>query len=236
MDMHDPFDTKVMVRLAVVLAMAAAGIMGVAAGRAAADAWSDANCRNGTSLPDHWKRSSAASYAQPPVDEGYSLNGGCYKLNDRDDTPSLPADGGGEGADCSGFVFRVWALKSDGTNGYKRYDYKMDIHGPWYSWNYKDPKDGDPFRNIPKTDLSIDRMDAIAWYRDGGDDRHIALIWQEGSRSDLYVHAHSNTDGTEISEEIYRQISDTEATQRRNWSLECEPRCPTPTTKPVPGA
>ena len=52
-------------------------------------------------------------------------------------------------------------------------------------------------------------MDAIAWYRGGGDDRHVALIWQEGERSDYFVHAHTNTAGVEISEEIYRQLSDT---------------------------
>lgn len=233
MTMHETIAMKRLLRPMLVLAIAVAGLVGLAAGRAAADAWSDANCRNGTTFPTYWKRSTAASYAQPPLSEGYLLDGGCYKLNDRDDTPTLSASGGGEGTDCSGFVFRVWALKVDGSNGYRRYDYQMDIHGPWYSWHFKDPKDGDPFRNIPKTDLSIERMDAIAWYRDGGADRHIALVWLEGSRSDYFIHAHNNTVGVEISEEFYRQQSDTEAVQRKNWSLECEPKCPTLGARPV---
>ena len=77
-------------------------------------------------------------------------------------------------------------------------------------------------------------MDAIAWYRGDGDDRHVALIWQEGERSDYFVHAHTNTDGVEISEEIYRQLSDTRGVQRKNWSLECEPKCPGTGTRVLP--
>ena len=137
--MHDRKVRTARLACIVVTAVGAAGIVGLSAGRAAADAWSNENCRVGWSFPVYWKRSGAASYTQPPLREGYSLNGGCYKLNDRDDTPSLPAGGGGEGTDCSGFVFRTWALKIDGTNGYKRWDYQHDVHGPWYSWDYKDP-------------------------------------------------------------------------------------------------
>jgi hypothetical protein len=217
-------------RLAVVLGLLTAGVAGTAH-PASADAWADQNCNGGATSPPYWKRSHASSYAQPPLREGYLLDGGCYKLNDRDDTPALAADGGGEGTDCSGFVFRVWALKTDGSNGYRRWDYTRYIHGPWYSWHYKDPKPDDPFRNIPKDVASTAVMDAIAWYRDGGSDRHIALLWDEGRGSDYFIHAHTNTTGVEISEEIYRQIGDTEAVTRRNWSLECEPKCPTPGVK-----
>jgi hypothetical protein len=215
-------------RFAVIVGAAVASIVGIWAGRAAADAWADQNCGGGFSTPAYWKRSQASAYAQPPLREGYLLDGGCYKLNDRDDTPALAADGGGEGTDCSGFVFRVWALKTDSSNGYRRWDYTKYIHGPWYSWDFKDPRASEPFRNIPKDNASTDVMDAIAWFRDGGDDRHIALLWSEGKDSDYFVHAHTNTAGVEISEEIYRQQPDTEAVMRRNWSLECEPKCPTP--------
>ncbi|HYJ60276.1 MAG TPA: hypothetical protein VE032_02295 [Actinomycetota bacterium] len=232
--MHDRQVRTTIVRVLVATAVAGGGLVGLTAGRAAGDAWSNDNCRVGWSFPTFWKRSNAASYTQPPLREGYSLNGGCYRLNDRDDTPGLPADGGGEGTDCSGFVFRAWALKTDGSNGYKRWDYQHDVHGPYYSWDFKDPEDGEPFKNIPKGDLSIERMDAIAWYRDGGDDRHIALMWSEGDRADYFVHAHTNTAGVEISEEIYRQLSDTEGVQRKNWSPECEPKCPGPGTRAVP--
>ncbi len=209
---------------------AASGLLTTASGSAHADAWADRYCNGGASSPVFWKRSDAISYAQPPLKEGYFLGGGCYRLNDRDDTPTLPADGGGEGTDCSGFVFRVWALKSDGTNGYRRYDYGKFIHGPWATFHYKDPEQGDPFRTIPKDIMTTSRMDAIVWYSDGGNDKHIALFWQEGATSDYFIHAHTNTAGVEISEEIYRQRSDTVAVERKNWSLECEPKCPGPGT------
>ena len=211
-------------------AVAIAGLLLVTDAPAHADAWSDQYCKGGSSSRLYWKRSTAIAYAQPPVKEGYLLNGGCYRLNDRDDTPSLPADGGGEGTDCSGFVFRVWGLKQDSTNGYRYWDYTKHIHGPWYSWDYKDPEADEPFRNISKALASTAPMDAIAWFRDGGADRHIALIWMEGQTSDYYVHAHTNTVGVEISEETYRQVSDTEAVERKRWSLECEPKCPGPGT------
>ena len=66
-------------------------------------------------------------------------------------------------------------------------------------------------------------MDAIAWYRGDGDDRHVALIWQEGDRSDYFVHAHTNTAGVEISEEIYRQLSDTAASSARTGRSNASP-------------
>jgi hypothetical protein len=219
--------TDLAVRALLTVAMAA-GILLAHPVPGRADAWSDRYCTGSSWAPSYWKRSDAVTYAQPPVKEGYLLNGGCYRLNDKDDTPTLAADGGGEGTDCSGFVFRVWALKTDSTYGYRRWDYTKYIHGPWYSWDFKDPLQGEPFRNISKDLVSTVPMDAIAWYRDGGDDRHIALLWVEGQTSDYYVHAHTNTVGVEISEEVYRQQSDTEAVERKNWSLECEPKCPTP--------
>ena len=212
---------------ALVFAVTASTAVMITGGSASADAWADKYCTGSMSSPTYWKRSDATAYAQPPLHEGYLLNGGCYRLNDKDDTPTLAADGGGEGTDCSGFVFRVWALRTDGTNGYRRYDYTKYIHGPWYSWYFKDPRSDEPFRNIAKDIVTTVPMDTIEWYRDGGADRHIAIIWLEGTTSDYFIHAHTNTAGVEISEEIYRQESDTEATQRKSWSLECEPKCPT---------
>jgi hypothetical protein len=204
----------------------AVGLATVATTHAAfADAWSDANCSGGSQALSTWKRSDAIAYAQPPIHEGYSLNGGCYVLNDKDDTPLLAADGGGEGTDCSGFVFRVWGLKADGTAGYRRWDYGKDVHGPFYTWHYYSPVTDNPFRQISKSLTATTPMDAFVWYR-GGDDKHIAILWQEGTSSDLVIHAHTNTVGVEISEEIYRQYSDVKAITRKAWTLECYPKCP----------
>ena len=200
-------------------------LCGLATARVAlADAWSDANCGGAGSAMTTWKRSQAINYAQPPVREGYALAGGCYRLNDKDDTPLLAADQGGEGTDCSGFVFRVWALKADGSAGYRRWDYDKDIHGPYLTWDYEAPLTGSPFKLISKTLKSTAPMDALVWNRSY--EQHIALIYQEGSSSDLFIHAHNNTVGVEISEEIYRQYSDAKAVMRKAWTLECYPKCP----------
>ena len=208
-------------RVAVVAAVAALGWVPRAA---LADAWSETNCGGGANGLTVWSRADAINYAQPPLREGYSLGGGCYKLNDKDDTPLLAADGGGEGTDCSGYTFRVWALRADGTTGYKRWDYDKDVHGPWFTWDYYAPQTGDPFKTISKGLASTQPMDAIVWYR--GDDRHIALIWQElGGGSDLFIHSHNNTVGVEISEEIYRSYSDVRAVSRKNWATECHTKC-----------
>lgn len=202
---------------------------GLGAGRALAGTWGDANCAGGAHSMSVWKRSQALSYAQPPVREGYELGGGCFRLNDRDDTPLLPADGGGEGADCSGFVFRVWALKQDGTNGFRYWDYDKDIHGPYATFNYYSPGSDTPFRQVSKALTSTVSMDAFVWYR-GSDDKHIAMLYSQSPTSDLMIHAHNNTVGVEISEEIYRQYSDVKAISRKGWTLECYPKCPSPGT------
>jgi len=215
---------RTIVRIMTVAVVAATGLI---PGRALAGWWGDQNCAGGASSMSTWKRTQAIGYAQPPLREGYALNGGCYRLNDKDDTPDLAADAGGEGTDCSGFVFRVWALKADGTQGYKQWDYDKDIHGPFYTWSYYSPGVDDPFRLISKDPKTTTPMDAFVYYR--GEDRHIALLWEETtSGSDYVIHAHNNTVGVEISLEPYRQWSDVRAVMRKGWTLECYPKCPTP--------
>jgi len=210
------------------LRTALAGVVlltGLATARVAlANSWGDANCSGASNSMSTWKRSQAMDYVQPPLHEGYALAGGCYRLNDKDDTPSLAADQGGEGTDCSGFVFRVWALKADGSAGYRYWGYDKDVHGPFLTWDYAAPATSEPFKIISKSLKSTAPMDALVWNRSY--EQHIAMIYQEGTSSDLFVHAHNNTVGVEISEEIYRQYSDAKAVTRKAWTLECYPKCP----------
>src|SRR5262245_27861008 len=119
------------------------GLLATAAPAAAT--WSTDTCHGGSMTLSSWKRSQAKSYAAPMADEGYEWNGGCYRLNDRDDTPGA-ADSGGEGADCSGFVFRVWGLPPSGASGYRYYDYTYEIHGPYFTSAYHAPGPGNPFK------------------------------------------------------------------------------------------
>lgn len=188
--------------------------------------WESDNCSGGSRAMTSWKRSQAYAYAQPAVHEGYSLNGGCYRLNDRDDTPLLPADGGGEGADCSGFVFKTWALKADASPGFRYWDHEKDIHGPYSTWQYVAPGTDDPFKLISKTYASTQWMDAFVWrFSDYG---HIGMIQAEGSGGfDYVVHARNNTVGTVIDWIDYRSASYTKGLARKGWSSECDVKCPT---------
>jgi hypothetical protein len=187
--------------------------------------WESDNCFGGSKAMSSWKRSQAYSYAQPAVHEGYSLYGGCYKLNDRDDTPTLPADGGGEGADCSGFVFKTWALKADGSPGYRYWDHQKDIHGPYDTWRYVAPDIDDPFKVIAKTYSSTQWMDAFVWrFPEYG---HIGMIQAEGSGGfDYIIHARNNTVGTVIDWIDYRSASYTKGLTRKGWTPVCTSNCP----------
>jgi hypothetical protein len=218
---------RTIARWAVGLAVVAGAALGTTVALAAT--WEGANCdETGSQSISTWKRTQASDYAQPPVQEGYEYGGGCYKLNDRDDTPLLPADAGGEGTDCSGFVFRVWALRLDGTSGFRTWNYDTDVHGPFATFDYFDPETSNPFKTISKARTSTLPMDAFVWYR-GSDDKHIALLYSQSTSSDLMIHAHTNSTGVEISEELYRQYSDVRAVSRKGWTPECYPKCPDPT-------
>jgi hypothetical protein len=160
------------------------------------------------------------------VGEGYEWNGGCYKLNGYDDTPHTATDGGGEGADCSGFTFKTWALNSSiGGGGFHFWEHQKNIHGPYSTWAYYDPAPSYPFRLISKTYSATAFMDALAErHPDWG---HVALIHQEGSSgSDYIVHARNNTMGTELRYLPYRSDADFRAVAREGWTAECYPsRC-----------
>ena len=110
-----------------------------------------------------WKRSQADDYAMRAVGEGYEFGGGCYRLNGYDDTPNAPTDGGGEGADCSGFTFKTWALDASvGGGGFHFWEHEKNIHGPYSTWAYFDPAPSYPFRLIAKTYAATAFMDALA--------------------------------------------------------------------------
>lgn len=186
--------------------------------------WVSENCTGSSVERTTWKRADAYDYAQPARAEGYEWNGGCYKLNNRDDTAGWPVDSGGEGADCSGFVFKVWALKRDGTAGYRFWDHEMDVHGPYSTWQYIDPLPDDQFHSIVKTYSATEYMDAFVYRR--VDEGHIALIQSEGTDgSDYVMHARNNTLGTLVNYLDYRSYSDTEGLTREGWTPPCYPRC-----------
>ncbi len=193
--------------------------------RAVAGTWSDANCRGSSYAISTWKRSQAKSYAQQGDREGYEWGGGCYKLNDQDDTPLAP-DSGGEGADCSGFTFKAWALKpSYGASGFTYHPHERDIHGPYSTDAFYSPCGSCPFKALSsKSYAATTYMDAFV-YRSGSAG-HMGMIYSEGSGGiDLIVEAKSDELGTRIAWTDYRSQSGYKAIARKSWTPECYPNC-----------
>jgi hypothetical protein len=210
---------------AVALTLIAWGV--ATAGHTAAATWASENCHGSSSDRSSWRRADAYAYAQPARSEGYEWNGGCYKLNNRDDTEGWPVDAGGEGADCSGFVFKVWALRKDGAPGYRFWEHEMDVHGPYSTWQYIDPAPANQFHSIKKTYSATEYMDAFVYRR--ASEGHIALIQSEGADgSDYVIHARNNTLGTLVNYLDYRSYSDSEGLTREGWTPACYPRCTRP--------
>jgi hypothetical protein len=186
--------------------------------------WTADNCYGSGSDMTAWRRSQAYVYVQQAAGEGYEWGGGCFKLNDVDDTPFLPTDGDGEGTDCSGLVFKTWALRNDGTSGFKFWPHEKEIHGPYNTASYYSPASADPFKTISKSYKATIYMDAFV-HRDA-DGGHIALINAEGSSgSDWLIHSYTNTAGTLIEYRDYRSQSIYRAVMRKNWTPDCYPRC-----------
>jgi hypothetical protein len=207
--------------IAVLLALVAA--VSLAAPASAYD-WPEDNCFGRSWDLTAWSRNQAYAYAQEAVHEGYWFNGGCYKLNDVDDTGDDGPGDVGEGADCSGFVFKTWALKASGGSGYRFWEHEKFIHGPYTTAHYYWPDATDPFKTISKSYNSTQTMDAFV-YRIG-DSGHIGMIYLEGSGgADYIIHAHCDACGTEISYETYRSQAAYKAITRKNWSSPCGVRC-----------
>lgn len=193
--------------------------------RAVAGTWSDANCSGTSYTISAWKRSQAKSYAQQGNYEGYEWGGGCYKLNDRDDTPGAP-DSGGEGADCSGFTFKSWALRPTiGASGFMYHPHQRNVHGPYSTYDFYSPCSTCPFKALSSKSYSATTyMDAFV-YREGGGG-HIGMIYSEGSGgTDLIVEAKSDDLGTRIAWMDYRSQSAYKAIARKSWTPECYPQC-----------
>jgi hypothetical protein len=206
--------------------VAALIVLGVMALAVPAEAsWSSTNCHGSSTSVSTWKRSQARSYAAPMAREGYEWDGGCYKLNDRDDTPGAP-DSGGEGNDCSGFVFRVWALRADGAAGFRWYPYEMFIHGPYTTGHFYAPASSYQFKLISKTYTATMYMDAFVYRNSTNTAGHIGLIYTEGSNGqDAIIEAKGDAEGTWIAQEAYRQSSVYKAVARKGWTPECYPQC-----------
>lgn len=196
-------------------------LMGVALAAHGAT-WVDSHCNDSWYTKSTWKRSEAYSYARSAIGDGYEWGGGCWNSNGYDDTPSWPVDSGGEGPDCSGLVFKVWALDNEpGANVLKfRYRYMLyKYHGPYNTTAFKYPSGEPKFYNVSKSNLLS--MDALV------SDSHIILYRHDSDSDGLAygVEARSNSLGTGVWERWNIYSSQYQATRRAGWTAECYPQC-----------
>jgi len=207
--------------LAVLLAVVF-GAAGVVTARAT---WIDRNCKGGGYDMRTWQRSQASAYFQPMNHEGYEWGGGCFRLNNRDDTPDAP-DSGGEGTDCSGLVFRTWALRNDRDAGFRHWDYDKNIHGPYTTASYYAPTPREPFRAIGKGYTVTRAMDAFVYRNASNTAGHIGLIYAEASGGTDYIaESAGDQQGTLIQLRDYRSQSSYRGVARKDWTPECFPHC-----------
>ncbi len=189
--------------------------------------WSQANCNGIGFFISTWKRAEAQSYAAQDNLEGYEWGGGCYRLNDIDDTPGAP-DSGGEGADCSGFTFKTWALKPIfGTGGRRYWEHEKEVHGPYNTASLIAPCATCPFKPlVDKSYPSTQYMDAFVYHDFFLNVGHTGMIYLEGSAGfDYMVEAKSDDLGTRIAYTDYRQQSAYQGIRRKGWTPDCFPQC-----------
>jgi hypothetical protein len=131
------------------------------------------NCNYAAPTPTPYiTRDGSASVALRARHEGYQWGGGCWNDNDIDDSPGDPPENvstGGEGADCSGFVFKVWReSETEGNAGFYQWGMLRHIHGPYTAARFKA---GEGAPNISVSKSALIKMDALA--KSG----HIGMIY-----------------------------------------------------------
>jgi hypothetical protein len=211
-----------MKRLVVTIGLAMAAVVALP-GPPAQASWVSNNCYANNVPDSHVRRSDSLAYAKVAIDEGYEWGGGCWNNNNNDDTPGQP-NSGGEGPDCSGFVFKSWELRlSMGASGFTWWDRFQNVHGPYTSTSFHSPQASWPFFKLPDKRYSTTMyMDAFA--KDG----HIGMIYVESQPqdgTDTILEALGDSPGTGLWIEAYRSNSAYAAIRREDWTPDCYPNC-----------
>ncbi len=208
-------------RRAAILAFLAGAILTSVPSHSSAS-WVREHCFRDHAPDSYVKRSEARAYASVARREGYEWGGGCWNNNDRDDTPYAP-DSGGEGPDCSGFVFKSWEMRMEEyRSGFTWWNKRENVHGPYASYDYHSPEKADPFRRISKSRDSMLSMDAFA--RNG----HVGMLFTTANPSantDWVIEARGDSWGTGVFEEAFRFDSRYTGARREGWTPECWPNC-----------
>jgi hypothetical protein len=158
-------------------------------------------------------RQGSIDYAYVALREGYQWGGGCWNDNNIDDSPGDPPQNlstGGEGPDCSGFVFKTWREPID-PNSSSSYcwGFLRDVHGPYSSGSFKE---GAGAVNVTYPKSGLIRMDALASYG------HIGMIYaHNGDGTDLIMEAKGEAYGTNLWARAYRSDSSYSGVRRLYW-------------------
>lgn len=209
-----PFLTRG-ITAAIVQVLAALALLTTLAPPAAA-AWDTVNCSGSGFAVTPFTRDYAVGRSNYYRYEGYEWGGGCYKLNDVDDTPGAP-NSGGEGNDCSGYTVRMWGLDLSFNNtSFWNYSAPVWVHGNITTATFYNPIASHPFHTIGKTYGETLPMDAFV-YRQGSAG-HIGMIYSEGSGgSDYITEAKSDALGTGLWIQTYRSQSAYRGVAREGW-------------------
>ena len=173
------------------------------------------NCNYAAPTPTSFiTRDGSAAVALRARDEGYQWAGGCWNDNDRDDSPNDPTTDpgtGGEGGDCSGFVFKVWREPLDTSDAsFHQWGMLRFVHGPYNSAAFKA---GSGAPNVATSKVGLIRMDALA------SDGHIGLIYATNpDGTDQIIEAKGEAYGTNIWTRTYRGSSSYSGVRRTGWS------------------
>ena len=164
----------------------------------------------------YWTRSNASSYSYSALHEGYHYGGGWWVNNNYWDSAS-------EGPDCSGLVFKSWAMvDSWGSRSKYYWYYGDDEHGPYTARSLRDGC-GTACYDVCGSGTGTDcgsssygstiNMDAFA--KDG----HAGLIYSEGSSGyDHILHAKNNASGV-VKEYLSWRLQDAyDGIRRYSWS------------------
>ena len=159
-------------------------------------------------------RYAALAYAYHGVLEGYQWGGGCWNDNNVDDQPGDPPGQlgtGGEGGDCSGFVFKSWFESGSDSDGrFWWWHILKNLHGPYITDDFQN---GRGAANDPYPKKSIIPMDALVSHPHMG-----LLLVPNGDGTDDMLEAKGEAYGTNVWTRTYRRSASYTGVRRTGWS------------------
>jgi hypothetical protein len=166
----------------------------------------ETDCNAGSSIAS-WTASNAVSYVRSAHREPYQLGGGWWNPNQAQDP--YHSVKGYEGPDCSGLVFKSWAMSySAGVTSYWSWNKIHDVHGPYQATSFYGGCSG-ACRTLCGSSTgncsgyTLSPGDAFVGLKANlGFDNHIVMITSRTSGGGYYV-VDSNFNGCDINGKCY---------------------------------